>query len=73
MRIETTILKNLLHDEDYARKVVPHLREEYFQDKIERAIASQILKFFIKFNKPASVNCGVPHIVGTELPCVVNP
>ena len=37
MRIETTILKNLLHDEDYARKVVPHLREEYFQDKIERA------------------------------------
>ena len=49
MRIETTILKNLLHDEDYARKVVPHLREEYFQDKIERAIASQILKFFIKF------------------------
>ena len=55
MRIETTILKNLLHDEDYARKVVPHLREEYFQDKIERAIASQILKFFIKFNKPATV------------------
>lgn len=55
MRIETTILKNLLHDEDYARKVVPHLREEYFQDKIERSIASQILKFFIKFNKPASV------------------
>ena len=50
MRIETTILKNLLHDEDYARKVVPHLREEYFQDKIERAIASQILKFFIKFS-----------------------
>jgi replicative DNA helicase len=55
MRIEQTILKNLLHDEDYARKVVPHLREEYFQDKIERAIASQILKFFIKFNKPATV------------------
>jgi len=55
MRIETTILRNLLHNEDYARKVVPHLKEEYFQDKIEKAIANASLKFFIKYNKPATV------------------
>lgn len=50
-RIETTILKNLIHDEEYLRKVVPHLSERYFGDQIEKAIAENIIGFFGKYNK----------------------
>ena len=50
-RIETTILKNLIHDEDYLRKVVPHLSDRYFGDQIEKAIAENIIDFFGKYNK----------------------
>jgi len=50
-RIETTILKNLIHDEEYLRKVVPHLSDKYFGDQIEKAIAENIIEFFGKYNK----------------------
>ena len=31
-RIETTILRNLLHNEEYYRKVVPFLKAEYYEN-----------------------------------------
>ena len=33
--IEKTILANLIHNEDYARKVLPFIKETYFQDRNE--------------------------------------
>jgi replicative DNA helicase len=54
MRIEQAILSNLIHNEEYCRKVVPHLKTEYFTDRKEAAIASLLLGFFEKYNKPAS-------------------
>ena len=36
MKIETTILKNLLQNEDYARKVLPFLNEEYFTENSDK-------------------------------------
>lgn len=54
MRIEQAILSNLIHNEEYCRKVVPHLKTEYFSDRKEAAIASLLLGFFEKYNKPAS-------------------
>ena len=35
-KIEFLILKNLLHNEDYLRKVVPFLKGEYFQDNNQK-------------------------------------
>jgi replicative DNA helicase len=54
MRIEQAILSNLIHNEEYCRKVVPHLKTEYFSDRKEASIASLLLEFFEKYNKPAS-------------------
>lgn len=54
MRIEPAILSSLIHDEEYARKVTPHIVPDYFQDRMEKVIAQEILAFFIKYNKPAS-------------------
>lgn len=54
MRIEQTILSNLIHNEEYCRKVAPHLKTEYFTDRKESVIAQQLMKFFVEYNKPAS-------------------
>ena len=62
MRIEQAILSNLIHSEEYCRKVVPHLKKEYFADHKEAAIASLLIKFFEDYNHPAS-----PEIVAIEV------
>lgn len=50
MRIEDTIISNLLIDEDYARKVVPHIEKEYFAERVDALIYDEINTFFLKFN-----------------------
>jgi len=48
--METVILKNLVLNENYSRKVVPFLQEEYFQDKAERTVFNIVSKFLLKYN-----------------------
>lgn len=62
MRIEQAILSNLIHSDEYCRKVVPHLKRDYFSDRKEAAIASLLIKFFEDYNKPAS-----PEVVQIEI------
>jgi replicative DNA helicase len=62
MRIETAILSNLIHNEEFCRKVVPHLKTDYFSERKEAAIASLLIKFFEEYNKPAS-----PEVVQIEI------
>jgi replicative DNA helicase len=54
-RLEKTILSNLVHNEEYCRKVVPFLKPEYFNDQYERIVAEELLTFFTQYNKPASL------------------
>lgn len=62
VRIETTILSNLIYNEDYCRKVVPFIKTEYFADRKEAIIAKMLVEFFEKYNKTAS-----PEIVAIEI------
>jgi len=48
--IEQTILTNLVYNEDYARKVLPFLKVDYFSDKTERVVFEEIQKFVDKYN-----------------------
>ena len=50
-KIEKTALRNLIHNEDYTRKVLPFLKSEYFQDRSERVVFSEIQKFISQYNK----------------------
>jgi len=50
MRTEHLILKNLLHDEDYARRSLPYLKSEYFQSFNEKVIYEELNNFITKFN-----------------------
>ena len=54
MRIEEQILSNLIHNEDYCRKVIPFINTSYFSDFKERMIVEEITTFFNKYNKPIS-------------------
>ncbi len=49
-RIEETILRNLLYNEDYARKIMPFVQGEYFQDYTERVIFQTINEHTEKYN-----------------------
>ena len=49
-RIERTALRNLIHNEKYCRKVLPFIKEEYFSDKLEKILFTEIYKFVNKYN-----------------------
>tara|TARA_B110000858_G_scaffold198090_2_gene262516 strand:- start:340 stop:1710 length:1371 start_codon:yes stop_codon:yes gene_type:complete len=49
-RIEYTILGNLFYKEDYARKVLPFLKEDYFVERTEQIIFTTVFDFITKYN-----------------------
>ena len=48
--IEEVILSNLLLNEDYSRKVVPFLRDEYFSQQHHRIIYNLVDEYIKKYN-----------------------
>ena len=50
-RVETTILNNLLFNEEYTRKVLPFLRPEYFEEKCDTLVFEQISSFLTQYDK----------------------
>ena len=53
-QIEFLILRNLLHNEDYVRKVIPFIKSEYFEDTNQRIVFEEILSFIQEYNQPAT-------------------
>ena len=49
--IERTALTQLVTNEQYARKVLPFMKGDYFADRIERTVFEEITKFVDKYNK----------------------
>jgi replicative DNA helicase len=50
MRLETTILSQLLHNEDYCRKAIPFLKEEYFHEETEKILYNTIQDHLNDYN-----------------------
>ena len=48
--IETTVLAGLLHNEDYMRRVIPFLSEEYFGDFTEKMVFKSITQYIADYN-----------------------
>ena len=49
-RIENTIISSLFFNEDYTRKVLPFVKEEYFGNRVEQLLFGEIFKFVEKYN-----------------------
>ena len=49
-RLEDTILSHLIHNEDYCRKVLPFLKDDYFASRSDKVLFSEIYAFVDKYN-----------------------
>ena len=55
-RVQKTILRNLFHNEDYTRKVMPFLKDEYFiESASEKWIFREIHRYITKYNVPPTI------------------
>ena len=55
MRLESTILSNLIHNEEYTRKVIPFIKEDYFSDYTEKSIFKSINQYTEKYNNSPNI------------------
>ena len=53
--VEITILKNLLYNEEYSRKVIPFIKTEYFQETQQKIVFEEIVKFIATYNTQITV------------------
>jgi replicative DNA helicase len=53
-KVEFLILRNLLHNEKYIRKVIPFIKSEYFEDQNQKIVFEEILSFVQEYNQPAT-------------------
>ena len=54
-RIETTILQNLIYNEEYSRKVIPFIKPDYYENKSERVVFEQISEFIVKYGSAITI------------------
>ena len=52
--IEFLILRNLLYNEEYIRKVIPFIKADYFEDLTQKIVFEEISSFVEQYNKPAT-------------------
>ena len=50
-KVEILILRNLIHNEDYARKVIPFLKKDYFELESQKVLYGEISQFVEEYNK----------------------
>ena len=55
MKLEQTILKNLIYNDEYLRKVLPFIKSEYFTDRTDKTIFNQITSFVEAYNSTPSI------------------
>ena len=59
-RIENLILRSLVHNEDYSRKVIPFIEPDYFHDSSERVLFEEIAQYMVKYNsRPSKEALGI--------------
>ena len=53
-KVEFLILRNLIHNEEYVRKVVPFIKSDYFEDYNQKVVFEEIIKFVEEYNQPVT-------------------
>ena len=55
MKLEQTILKNLIYNEDYLRKVLPFIKTDYFTERHEKTLFNEIQSFTNTYNSTPTI------------------
>jgi len=50
LTIEQTILKNLIQNDEFIRKTLPFIKEEFFQERQEQFLFREIKEYFMKYS-----------------------
>ena len=53
-KVEILILRNLLYNEEYLRKVIPFIKADYFEDPHQKVVFEEILNFVNEYNQPTT-------------------
>ena len=51
-KVEILILRNLLYNEEYLRKVVPFIKADYFEDPHQKIVFEEVSNFVQEYNEP---------------------
>jgi replicative DNA helicase len=54
-RIETTILRNLVFNENYSRKVIPFIQPNYFEQRTEKVVFQEVVNFIVKYGSAITI------------------
>ena len=49
-RIETTILRNLVFNEEFARKTIPFIQPDFFEQRTDKILFEEIVSFITKYD-----------------------
>ena len=49
-RIETTILRNLVFNEEFARKTIPFIQSDFFEQRTDKILFEEIVSFITKYD-----------------------
>jgi len=52
--IESLILRGLIYDENYTRKILPYVKEIYFETSIGRSLFGIVKEYFVEYNSTPS-------------------
>lgn len=55
MSVERLILSNLIYNDEYVRKVIPYLKNEYFQDTTEKVLFEITKQYIEKYNNSPTI------------------
>ena len=62
--VELLVLRSLLHNEDYARKVVPFIQGDYFEQPSQRIVFEEISEFITEYDELPSKEALMAQIAG---------
>ena len=54
-RIETTILRNLVYNEEFARKTIPFIEPDFFEQRSDKILFDEIVSFITKYDACATL------------------
>ena len=54
-RIETTILRNLIFNEEFARKTIPFIQPDFFEQRTDKILFEEIVSFITKYDSCATL------------------
>ena len=54
-RIETTILRNLVFNEEFARKTIPFIEPDFFEQRTDKILFEEIVSFITKYDTCATI------------------